>query len=120
MVIRDVTIRRGTAFLEPKCVELKGHQTADRDERREAIFLRGLKLRLGYVPRFPRLRSCTWPLTLQQQYAAELRDDLDVFARQLEVRLQRMEPLFRSSDVDPSRRLTSLLRTKGLSVPGGS
>lgn len=58
MVIRDVTIRRGTAFLEPKCVELKGHQTADRDERREAIFLRGLKLRLGYVPRFPRLRSC--------------------------------------------------------------
>ena len=33
----------------------------------------------------PRLRNCTGPLTLQQQYAAELRDDLDVFSRQLEV-----------------------------------
>ena len=33
----------------------------------------------------PRLRSCTGPLTLQQQYAAEIRDDLDIFARQLEV-----------------------------------
>ena len=33
----------------------------------------------------PRLRDCTGPLTLQQQYAAELRDDLDVFSRQLEV-----------------------------------
>ncbi|EJF55892.1 Sec20-domain-containing protein [Dichomitus squalens] len=32
----------------------------------------------------PRLRNCTGPLTLQQQYAAELRDDLDMFARQLE------------------------------------
>ncbi|TFK89043.1 Sec20-domain-containing protein [Polyporus arcularius HHB13444] len=32
----------------------------------------------------PRLRSCTGPLALQQQYAAEVRDDLDVFARQLE------------------------------------
>ena len=50
MVIRDVTIRRGTAHLKPSCIVFKGHQTADRDERREAIFLRGLKLRLGYVP----------------------------------------------------------------------
>ena len=33
----------------------------------------------------PRLRACTGPLTLQQQYAAELRDDLDLFGRQLEV-----------------------------------
>ncbi|KAI0739025.1 Sec20-domain-containing protein [Daedaleopsis nitida] len=32
----------------------------------------------------PRLRACTGPLTLQQQYAAEIRDDLDVFSRQLE------------------------------------
>ena len=35
----------------------------------------------------PRLRTCTGPLTLQRQYTAEIRDDLDVFARQLEVRL---------------------------------
>lgn len=33
-----------------------------------------------------RLRSCTGPLAIQQQYAAELREDLDTFARQVEVR----------------------------------
>ncbi|KAI0642642.1 Sec20-domain-containing protein [Trametes meyenii] len=32
----------------------------------------------------PRLRQCTGPLSVQQQYAAELRDDLDTFARQVE------------------------------------
>ncbi|CDO70492.1 hypothetical protein BN946_scf184569.g35 [Trametes cinnabarina] len=32
----------------------------------------------------PRLRKCTGPLSVQQQYAAELRDDLDAFARQIE------------------------------------
>ena len=32
-----------------------------------------------------RLRTCTGPLTVQQQYAAELREDLDAFARQVEV-----------------------------------
>ncbi|KAI0366810.1 Sec20-domain-containing protein [Pilatotrama ljubarskyi] len=32
----------------------------------------------------PRLRQCTGPLNLQQQYAAELRDDLDAFAKQIE------------------------------------
>lgn len=38
----------------------------------------------------PRLRQCTGPLSLQQQYAAELRDDLDAFAKQVEVR--RVDP----------------------------
>ena len=47
MVIRDVTIRRGNVHLEPRCVELKGHRTADRDENRDVIFLRALKLRMG-------------------------------------------------------------------------
>ncbi|KAI0676488.1 Sec20-domain-containing protein [Trametes maxima] len=32
----------------------------------------------------PRLRQCTGPLGVQQQYAVELRDDLDAFARQVE------------------------------------
>ena len=32
-----------------------------------------------------RLRSCTGPLAIQQQYAAELREDLDLFAKQIEV-----------------------------------
>ncbi|EPT00578.1 hypothetical protein FOMPIDRAFT_1162936 [Fomitopsis schrenkii] len=31
-----------------------------------------------------RLRSCTGPLAIQQQYAAELREDLDTFARHVE------------------------------------
>lgn len=35
----------------------------------------------------PRLRNCTGPLAIQQQYAAELREDLDTFARQVDVRL---------------------------------
>ena len=35
----------------------------------------------------PRLRNCTGPLATQQQYAAELREDLDTFARLVEVRL---------------------------------
>ena len=34
----------------------------------------------------PRLRTCKGPLSLQQQYAAEIREDIDVFAKQLEVR----------------------------------
>ncbi|PSR76589.1 hypothetical protein PHLCEN_2v8347 [Hermanssonia centrifuga] len=32
----------------------------------------------------PRLRSCTGPLVTQQQYAAELREDIEAFARQVE------------------------------------
>lgn len=34
----------------------------------------------------PRLRNCKSSLTEQQQLAAELREDLDTFARQVEVR----------------------------------
>jgi protein transport protein SEC20 len=34
----------------------------------------------------PRLRSCQGPLSLQQTLAAELREDVDTFARQIEVR----------------------------------
>ncbi|EKM58156.1 uncharacterized protein PHACADRAFT_90155 [Phanerochaete carnosa HHB-10118-sp] len=32
----------------------------------------------------PRLRACKGPLTVQQQHAAEIREDVDVFAKQLE------------------------------------
>ncbi|GJE85493.1 Sec20-domain-containing protein [Phanerochaete sordida] len=32
----------------------------------------------------PRLRTCKGPLSVQQQYAAEIREDIDVFAKQLE------------------------------------
>ncbi|KAI0649115.1 hypothetical protein C8Q79DRAFT_493110 [Trametes meyenii] len=47
MIIKNVWIRQGTALLKPDCIELKGHQTADRDEQRDATFLRALKKRLG-------------------------------------------------------------------------
>ena len=32
----------------------------------------------------PRLRTCKGPLTTQQQFASELREDIDTFARELE------------------------------------
>ena len=34
----------------------------------------------------PRLRDCTSSLSVQQQFATELREDLDTFTRQIEVR----------------------------------
>lgn len=33
----------------------------------------------------PRLRACTGPLSVQQQLAGELREDIDAFSQQLEV-----------------------------------
>ena len=33
----------------------------------------------------PRLRDCKGPLAIQQRYAAEVREDIDVLARQIEV-----------------------------------
>ncbi|KAF7374800.1 DUF1767 domain-containing protein [Mycena sanguinolenta] len=47
MVLKDVLVRRGMAFLEPACVTLKGHQTEDREAMQEADFARGLRHRLG-------------------------------------------------------------------------
>lgn len=35
----------------------------------------------------PRLSTCKGPLATQQRYAAELREDLDLFAKQVEVRV---------------------------------
>lgn len=36
----------------------------------------------------PRLRTCKGPLSLQQTLAVELREDLDIFAKEIEVRFQ--------------------------------
>ncbi|KAJ6576612.1 hypothetical protein DFH09DRAFT_1078188 [Mycena vulgaris] len=47
LVLRNVFIRRGIAFLEPACVTFKGHQTEDREILQEADFARGLRHRLG-------------------------------------------------------------------------
>jgi RecQ-mediated genome instability protein 1 len=47
MLLKNVSIRRGIAFLEPKCVTLLGHTTEERDENRLADFAKGLRLRMG-------------------------------------------------------------------------
>lgn len=47
MILKDVTIRRGIAWLEPKSVILIGHKTDDRDEDRQADFARSLRARMG-------------------------------------------------------------------------
>ncbi|KAI0342854.1 hypothetical protein BDW22DRAFT_1394854 [Trametopsis cervina] len=47
IILKDVLIRRGIAFLEPKKVILKGYQTEDRQSLQDADFVRGLRDRLG-------------------------------------------------------------------------
>ncbi|KAJ8581703.1 hypothetical protein M405DRAFT_751333 [Rhizopogon salebrosus TDB-379] len=47
ILLKDVQIRRGIIFLEPKTIELKGHQTADHELMQDEIFLRSLSRRLG-------------------------------------------------------------------------
>ena len=42
----------------------------------------------------PRLRSCSESLTVQQQYAAELREDLEAITRLVEVSLRQILFLF--------------------------
>ena len=49
MLLKDVFIRRGVGFLEPRCIELKGHQTEDRQANQDFDFVRGLCVRLGYA-----------------------------------------------------------------------
>ncbi|KAJ7455345.1 hypothetical protein B0H11DRAFT_2200430 [Mycena galericulata] len=49
LVLKDVLIRRGMAFLEPACVTFKGHQTEDREILQAADFARGLRQRLRYL-----------------------------------------------------------------------
>lgn len=49
MLLKDVFIRRGTAWLEPKNIVLKGYQTEERQQTQDADFVRGLNVRLGYV-----------------------------------------------------------------------
>ncbi|KAJ7227301.1 hypothetical protein GGX14DRAFT_629307 [Mycena pura] len=47
MVLKNVFVRRGIAFLEPACVTFKGYQTEDREALQQADFARGLRCRLG-------------------------------------------------------------------------
>jgi RecQ-mediated genome instability protein 1 len=47
MILKDVPIRQGIAFLEPSNVELKGYMTEELEENRDADFARSLRTRLG-------------------------------------------------------------------------
>ncbi|KAF5382007.1 hypothetical protein D9615_004446 [Tricholomella constricta] len=47
MLLKDVRINRGIAFLAPKCVVMMGHKTDERDENRPADFAKGLRVRMG-------------------------------------------------------------------------
>ncbi|KAH9935244.1 hypothetical protein B0H21DRAFT_834637 [Amylocystis lapponica] len=47
MLLRNVEIRKGLAYLQPKCVVMKGGQTADREVLRDVDFARSLRTRLG-------------------------------------------------------------------------
>lgn len=47
MLLKGVTFRKGTAFLEPANVILKGHQS-ERDAERDADFKKSLRRRMGY------------------------------------------------------------------------
>lgn len=49
LLLKNVVIRRGIAFLEPTTVILKGHQTQDREATQDIDFVRGLRLRMGCV-----------------------------------------------------------------------
>ncbi|KAH9058400.1 hypothetical protein EDB87DRAFT_1626557 [Lactarius vividus] len=46
MLLKNVTIRHGIAFLEPRTIVLKGYGVEDIDANRDRHFLRGLKTRL--------------------------------------------------------------------------
>ncbi|OBZ72231.1 RecQ-mediated genome instability protein 1 [Grifola frondosa] len=47
MILKDVTMRRGMAFLEPKSVIMKGYMNAELNAMQDTDFVRGLRLRLG-------------------------------------------------------------------------
>lgn len=47
MTVRDVPIRKGIALLDPKCVTMKGYQTADLEALQDRDFARSLRIRLG-------------------------------------------------------------------------
>lgn len=49
MIIKDVLIRRGIAFLEPLNVELKGYMTEELEVYRDAQFAEDIRQRLGLV-----------------------------------------------------------------------
>lgn len=58
LLLKNVFIRRGIAWLEPANIELKGYQTEERQVLQDADFIRGLHLRLGLVVPFTTPTQC--------------------------------------------------------------
>ena len=46
MILKNVSVNRGIAFLTPESVTLKGYQAEDLEEQREAAFARSLHARM--------------------------------------------------------------------------
>lgn len=62
MLLKNVLIRRGIAFLEPATVDIYvGSQTEEREAVQDRDFARGLRVRLGYVKDIPICRECCFP-----------------------------------------------------------
>lgn len=49
MQLKDVLVRKGIAFLDPKNIFHKGYQTEDRVATQDRDFVRSLRVRMGYV-----------------------------------------------------------------------
>lgn len=49
MQLKDVVVRKGIAFLEPRNIIHKGYSTEDRVATQERDFVRSLRVRMGYV-----------------------------------------------------------------------
>ncbi|TFY58596.1 hypothetical protein EVJ58_g6314 [Rhodofomes roseus] len=54
MILKNVPVRRGIAFLEPKCVVMKGHHVADLEAFQDRNFARALRERIR-LPHDPAL-----------------------------------------------------------------
>ncbi|KAJ7364092.1 hypothetical protein DFH08DRAFT_1072906 [Mycena albidolilacea] len=76
MVLKDVLVRRGMAFLEPACVTHKGHQTEDREELQAADFARGLRHRLGRPEPEPEPQPAAQPAPSPPPPVEEIRSPL--------------------------------------------
>ncbi|KAJ3538111.1 hypothetical protein NM688_g6566 [Phlebia brevispora] len=61
MLLKNVFIRRGIAFLEPGNVVLKGHETVERQAEADQTFVQGLRMRLGKPPDDPAPRAGNQP-----------------------------------------------------------
>ncbi|CAK5268393.1 unnamed protein product [Mycena citricolor] len=61
LILKNVLMRRGMAFLEPSCVEFKGQKTEDREVQQSTDFARELRHRLGNLEPQPEVSQAPAP-----------------------------------------------------------